>query len=486
MYRARIAAFAALTIAALATPQLATAAPARPSAPAAKPGLVGSLKVLANTVNLAGGADVATDAKGNTYIGWIAGAPAGGSRNVYLCTLPSGSTSCKGGTKTIPSLDTSEASGLKVLSTASGNVTLVWYIVNGGPGGTPGGRIVESTSVRGATPSAPTDSITAPNNGQLLDATLGPDAKVWTLANDDGSKLEVRDGAGAPTTLTAPFTDVNAQLAFAGSKAIIAIQQAAFITKPVSYASGSGSSYSAFHVLAHTWTAGANIGLVSTKSGVRLFASVDNADYSPVVSKWTGSGFSARALTEGTPSCTPSSHDTVTDASGRVADVSNECGGIAVTNLPDTTHAAVVQISAHGTLAGISPQIGSLPSGRAWVVWGVQSTTGTKLYAGRVLLPGLGKSASKSVSHGRVTVTGPATCLPAVQFTASVSGKAARGWKVSKKTLLLNSAKHSASLNGASLRANTSYSLTGEVTFTKGSSHVTGKATLKFRTCPKP
>ena len=70
----------------------------------------------------------------------------------------------------------------------------------------------------------------------------------------------------------------------------------------------------------------ANFGLATTTSGVRLLATVDNANYWPVVSRWTGSSFSPPHLTGDKATCTPSSHDPVADASGRMADVFGNCG----------------------------------------------------------------------------------------------------------------------------------------------------------------
>jgi hypothetical protein len=127
----------------------------------------------------------------------------------------------------------------------------------------------------------------------------------------------------------------------------------------VAFASERNGLWSGFRNVARTWTSDANLGLTDTRHGVRLVATVNNASYFPVVSRWTGNG--------DTNNCSPNSHDAVADASGRMADVSRECTDVAVTNLPDTTHAAVVRFGSGGTFAGGDPQITTSPGlDRMW------------------------------------------------------------------------------------------------------------------------
>jgi hypothetical protein len=100
-----------------------------------------------------------------------------------------------------------------------------------------------------------------------------------------------------------------------------------------------------------------------------------------VVAQWTGSAFGSLTLTGDTNNCAPSSHDPVSEASGRLADVSMECGDVAIANLPDTLHADLFRFLVNGTFAGTLPQITTTPSGRAWVTWSIQTTTGDELFA---------------------------------------------------------------------------------------------------------
>jgi hypothetical protein len=486
MPRARTVIVAALSVGALMAPQLAAAAPARPAA--SQPGLVGNKIVLDNHRQY-DGYDVATDAKGNAYIGWIANTSTinGATRAIHLCTLHPTSTSCAGGIKVINSLGGASAEGLRVLATASGKVTLVWFhdTTPGSVNGKRGGRIAIATSQSGTSLSAAKDVADAPSFGALLDAEVGPAGALWTVeSGGSGFALEIHKGVTNPAVhLTTPWSVSAAELAFSGSVPVLAISKAGAISTPVS--TSHGSSLSTFHPVGNTWVA-AQFGLVHAKSGVRLMSSAGEASfYSPVVAKFTGSGFSTGKLIGDPNPCAPNAYDLVTDASGRLANATNECGKITVYNLPDAAHAAIVRWSAGGTVASGNPQIATTPSGRAYVAWSIESTNGNKLYVARALLPALRKSASKSVSHGRVTVTGPASCLPAVSVPISVSGRPATHWKITKRSLLLGSKHVSSTVNGAALKPATNYSLTGVVVFSKGSSHVTGRATLRFRTCPK-
>jgi hypothetical protein len=217
-----------------------------------------------------------------------------------------------------------------------------------------------------------------------------------------------------------------------------------------------------------------------------MIAGTDNASYQPVVARWTGTGFSNPTLTGDHNKCAPSSHDTVADASGRLADVAYECEDIAVANLPQTTQAAVVRFSAGGTINSTDARMATTPRGRAFVVWSVQSGTSDRLLLASVLLPDLSTLATKGSSAGSVAVTGPVSCLPADDTTVAVKGKPATGWHVQGQSLTLGSTTLHSTLNGASLTAGKTYALIGHVTFAKGTTRRTATATLTFRSCPAP
>jgi len=107
------------------------------------------------------------------------------------------------------------------------------------------------------------------------------------------------------------------------------------------------------------------------------------------------------------------------------------------------------------------------------------------LLATPVLLPGHSATATKTGRGNRVTVTGPASCLPAVNIKVGVKGKPARNWHVVASTLRLGTkVLHSTTLNGASLKPGQNYTLSGTVKFASGGSHASVTAQLKFRSCP--
>jgi hypothetical protein len=499
LFRVRtLAPSAVLAVALVATMTAASSGAARPSSvvpvphsvSAAKPGLVGPTITLASQVSFDGelrAYSLASDKSGTTYVAWISSSVTGSAgRQVHLCTLPLHATGCKGGIQTVDLTDASTSAGLRLLVTPGGAVTIVWYHTSGS-----GGEIAEATSQAGGPLSAEKDVASAPANGFLLDAELAPDGSIWTVATpDSGSPLEIRAGfTSSPTTLKPPYSVGYAQLAFAGSTPILAITKSSAISQAAAYASRPGGSWTSFKNVAGTGTDGTDVGLVKTPSGVRLVTDIGNAGYTPVVAKWNGHGFAHRTPTGDT--CELGAHDAVSDSSGRLADVSSECNKISVSNLADTTHAAIVRFSPGGATAGGQPQIATVPRGFAWVAWSTQynpasSANGDKLKISQVLLPGLQRHVSHRGAHGSVTLTGPASCLPADTVGVGVKGHAAHGWKVVSHKVTLGHKKLGSSLNGASLSAGKVYSLKGSVVFASGGSHETVSAKLKFRSCPQP
>jgi len=465
----------------------ADAARAGRAAPAARPGRVGRTMTLTTGADLKG-YDAATDAAGNTYIGWIA-AHGAANRTVYLCTIPHGGTACAGGIRSTPSLGGSSADGLRVL-VGGGKVTLVWsHETTASINGPNGDEITVATRQSDGSLSSPSDVATAPSFGTMLDASLGPNNSIWAVSEPEGgvSRLVLRPGLGnAAVTLKTPYLVGTARLEFTGSTGVLAIQKYGAISVPVSYAVHRGS-WSGFRKVARTWTSDANLGLARTRSGIRLLASVGNANYWPVVSRFAGGSFSRPQLTGDKTNCFPGSHDPVADASGRMADVSEECATkLAIANLTDTLHAAVVRFPSGGTFAGGIPQIATTPRGRGWVVWSIEGKVSNKLLAARVLLPGRLRTVGKSAAGNRARLTGPASCLPPVSVQAHVAGSPARHWHVASRQLLLGGKAHGATINGAALAAGHTYTLSGRVTFARGGSRRVVTATLKFRTCPSP
>ncbi len=480
----------ATALAALAAPAVAAVRPA--VARGVVPGPTRKPLVVDDRIELSG-YDLAIDSAGTAYLGWIsAHSSSNDDRTVHLCVLPKEARACSGGVQSTDSLGTSSAAGLRVLVTSAGHATLVWFHDTNASVNTPdGGRIATATFQHGGSLSDATDQTHAPSFGGLLTAAMGPGGSIWLVTQNStgtGQHIQVHPGlTAAPHTLTAKFLVGDAWLAFAGTKPVLAIDQYGSITQPVSYATENGTTWSTFKKVAHTWSVGGAIGLVGTRSGVRLVASVDEAGYFPVVARWTGSGFSAPKPDGDTNSCAPSTHDLVTDASGRVADVSNECDKIAVANLANTTTAGIVRFSAGGAVAGGRPQIASTPRGVAWVAWAVESSVANKLEVVPVLLPALASSAATSSPAGKVTVSGPARCLPPVTAAVKVTGRPASGWHVGATSLKLAGTTVHGTINGASIPPGASRALVGSVTFThSGQASKVVKATLTVVGCPLP
>jgi hypothetical protein len=461
----------------------ARAARTAPAASAGKPGEAAAPIVLSRTVSLTGGSvDMATTKSGTTYLGWIAP----NSNNDFLidlCILPLHATGCQGGIKTMAA---GPSNGLKVIASPSGAVSFVWDNADAA-------EIVTSTVQPGGSLSTPIDVGTAPANGELLDAELGPDGAIWTVAaGDSGDTVEVRDGVANPEQTIHTSKEVDfARLAFAGHTGIIAMHNGGADIDPVQYSYLSGGNWTSEASVAHTQTGTQDLGLVTTKSGVRLMASEQDSDLRPVVAKWTGHGFSTPVVAEPKAVFEPDGTDLVADASGRAANVAFIDGGakLGIANLADTVHAGLVTVATGGTSAGGFAQISTNPRGEGWVAWAIEGSLGTDgdlFRVAPILLPALDHSVTHKGSHGSVTVTGPVSCLPGDTTSVSVKGHPKKGWKTKSHTLKLGAKKLGKSLNGASLTAGKSYSLKGTVVFAHGHSHQKVSATLKFRSCPKP
>jgi hypothetical protein len=290
--------------AAVAALALTFAAPVLTAAPAAiskapKPGVAGAAITLASHVDIDDGSyDIAVDGAGTAYVGWIADLSHTNtaSRTVYLCVLPLHARACKGGIHSTASLDMSGASDLKVLVTKGGRASMVWFdnVLPDAENGPEGGQITETTLQPNGTLSDAQFVAAAPSFGEMLDAELGPNGSIWTVAagSEAVDKIQVHEGlSSSPISIKTPFGVDYARLAFNGTKPIIVIHKAGAITEPVAFSDLSSGSWTKFANVARTWTSDANFGLTSSKFGVRLIATVNNADYYPVVAKWNGHGF---------------------------------------------------------------------------------------------------------------------------------------------------------------------------------------------------
>jgi hypothetical protein len=475
--RRTLAVLAAAAVCALGAATAANAAP---------PGLNGpklTLVKLSQQVQFTSDSfDTVADSAGDTYIGWLANtAPGSTTRAIYLCTLKPQKSTCSGGVQTIQSKTLETASDLELLA-GSKSVTMVWYVNSPSKG-----TIYKSAAQAGGKPSSPAAIATAPANGELFDAVIGPSGHIWTVSGDDaGDNLTVSAEGSSPPSPTQPWGAGFARLAFSGNTAVLAIQEAGSITVPVSYASLTNGTWSAFQSLTGTWSAGYGPGLTKTSSGLRLVTA--SPSYIPVAAAWTGSAFGPAKPIGNSGTCAPDSAETTTDLSGRLADVTNECNKITVDNLQHTTKAATVRFDPNGTVAGGTPEVATLPSGRAWVVYAIQTPQSDydELIAAPVLLPTLHTHVSSTTAAGSVTVTGPVSCLPVIDTSVGASAAPASGWHVVSTSLTLSGKAQSGTLAGASLKPGQTYTLEAMAKFADGSKKQSATAQLNFKACPAP
>lgn len=451
-------------------------------------------KIVLETDAQYSGYDVDMDGGGTAYIGWISSRGTT-LRVLHLCVLPPKAKACLGGVKTVDALGPSSASGLQVLAGTVSGATLVWFHdTDASVSGPYGGMIATATAAPDGTLGPPQDRVAAPSFGSLKTAAVAPDGQIWSVAQSSTStpeQLWVYAGFPPPSPytvigvpLTAPFFVNQARLAFTGDQAVLAVDWYGRIDQPIAYSVlNPGSSWSGFRKVARTWNVGA-FGMATTRHGLRLVASVNNASYRPAVAKWDGSSFDKAEATGERESCTTASHDLVTDSSGRLADVGNACGDIRVSNLPQADRAAYTDFGSGGTVAGGDPQIATTSLGTGWVVWGIQSATGNRLMTVPVLLPALRVKDGTGSVAGKAWVIGPETCLPPVVTKVDVRAKPKPGWNVASKRLELgNKTVDNGKIDGSDLKPGKKYTLTGTVRFVRPGDAKVVTVEHAFRTC---
>lgn len=437
------------------------------------------------------GYDAVTTSDGTTYVGWISNSYDDTTlRQVHLCVLHPTSTSCVGGVQTTGPLAPSTAQDLHVV-VAGGQVELVWdaQVTLGagefsgvfGVAKVTGGKLGAATSIAGA-PSYPTmTSVIVTASGDVSAAVIG--------SGDYNHKVYYyKSLTASPTTLTRPYFIGNAQLADNGKQTVLTTSPYGQITEPVAVAhkSSAATSWSAFSNVAGSNQLSGIERLAEANGRIWLLAGRANTFYPGYTFAWTGSSF-AGARATGDPRDVWS-FDATTDASGRLATVSTEVGQLAISNFGTGQRAAEFTIPVKQTFAGGTPQLTTSPSGQGWVIYSVQTaaSTGNLLFAQRIRLSGLTQTVRRHGAAGKVTLTGPATCMPATPVSIKIKGKAAHGWRAASKRMRLGSKKVKGSIDGASLTPNHRYTLIGSVKFRNGSRHQKVTARLSFTTCARP
>lgn len=438
------------------------------------------------------GYDAATTRDGTTYVGWIGDDPNNPSlRQLHLCVLKLSSKSCVGGVQTASALGASSAQNIKVVVTG-GQVELVWiaqvapssgeFSAVFGTNVVSHGTLGTSVSVPGAPTLGSLTSAIAHKGGGVSVAALGGSGTF------DQRAYYYRTVSATPTTFKRPYFVGNAQLADNGKQTVLTTSQYGSLSGKVAVASkpSNGTKWTGFKNAANSYTAGGIERLLTAHGHIRMIGVSAKAIYTP--DSWTWNGKSL-----GKPKPTGDhndifSLDTATDASGRLVSVATESGGLGVSNLGTGSHGSRFLFKVKQTLAGGPAQISTSASGRGFIIWGIEKTgvTGQILQAQAIKLPALTKTVHARGHAGKVSLTGPTTCLPMTTVHVGVKGKAAQGWKVDSRRLRLGSKTQGGTLNGAKLKPSHSYTLKGTVVFGKGGAHSHVTARLKFKTCGRP
>lgn len=158
---------------------------------------------------------------------------------------------------------------------------------------------------------------------------------------------------------------------------------------------------------------------------------------------------------------------------------------MAIANYPDAAHAAIVRFDGNGTPT-FTPQIASGTRGIATVVWSVQGSASNlyKLRVAHVRLPDATVTVSHHATGGRVTVTGPRSCLPPVNVHVGWTHHPDANWSFLSGSLRLGThAVVGSILDGATLTPGKSYTLVATATFGRNGTRNQVRASLSFRTC---
>ncbi len=265
---------------------------------------------------------------------------------------------------------------------------------------------------------------------------------MWAVTQNDASSgqilhLQPLAPGAPPTDLGAPWYVGKASLAFAGSKAVLLIGKYGSIGDPLYFASG--APWTPFAPVPKTWTLGEYSDLVTTKHGVRMIGSEANADYRPVVGKWTGSKFAKPELIGDNDSCpalTPRPGDRRQRSPRRRQRALRQDRHLQ----PAPDHGRrdrQVPVGRHDLSGG--PQITTTTRGYGWVAWAILSPVqGNKLLVRAVRLPALMTTKTDKAKDNKVTVTGPVSCLPVVTVQGQAEGQPRPGLGVVSKQLKLD------------------------------------------------
>ena len=102
-----------------------------------------------------------------------------------------------------------------------------------------------------------------------------------------------------------------------------------------------------------------------------------------------------------------------------------------------------------------------------------------------VRLPALMKQKSAQAKGNKVTVSGPASCLPVVTVKGRVKTDTAKGWNLVSRSLKLDgdNVANPVKIDGEKLAAGSKHVLLGKGVFKKGGQTATVTKKFKFTAC---
>jgi hypothetical protein len=102
-----------------------------------------------------------------------------------------------------------------------------------------------------------------------------------------------------------------------------------------------------------------------------------------------------------------------------------------------------------------------------------------------VRLPALMKEKSAQEKGNKVTVSGPASCLPVVTVKGKLKTNPAQGWDLVSRQLKLDgdNVNSPVKINGEKLAAGSQHKLVGKAVFRKGGQQVSVTKSFGFKAC---
>ena len=243
----------------------------------------------------------------------------------------------------------------------------------------------------------------------------------------------MRVSPAALQSVKIPFPTDYAHLAFAHGTPILATTNGPSITKPVVYTYRVGNTWKPFKAVTGTWASGRDFDMITTAAGVRLITGNGTTNlYASMIAKWTGHGVLPRGeQRRSQPRCRA-----MTAQPMRVTGWSTSPRRTAGWRCPTSRLPAVVPASwvcpctASSPVSSRRSRPPTRPRRRRLGGRDGYDHARRQALIQPLLLAGVHHSVTKHGRHGSVTLTGPATCLPASSLAVAVKGHGKHGWTV--------------------------------------------------------